>query len=405
MAKRSSLLRSLLVACRLTLSSASSRPMPDPSSRIRTRRRPPSCRSISTRFAPASSAFSTSSFTTAAGRSMTSPAAIWLASVASSRWMRATGAQSSRAWQAPPMIAFLLAALAVSEGDFVLRNFRFVSGETLPELRLHYRTLGTPGSPAVLVLHGTTGSGAQFLGESFAGELFGAGQLLDSANHFIVLPDGIGHGGSSKPSDGLHARFPHYGYADMVEAQRRLLVEKLGLKHLRLLVQIAGRNRMVRKLAMDSIRSDPAWKGGEYESPPLAGLRGALEVLFFMGSAALPLQAQLPTPDAADKFAEEWMAKRLTATDADDFLYAFDASRDYDPWPDLGKVEAAVTAINSADDEVNPPELGILEREIKRVKRGKAVLLPIGPQTRGHGTHTNAAAWKDHLAALLERSR
>ena len=334
------------------------------------------------------------------------------------------------------MIAFLLAALALSEGDFVLRNFRFASGETLPELRLHYRTLGTPGSPAVLVLHGTTGSGAQFLGESFAGELFGPGQLLDPAKHLIVLPDGIGHGGSSKPSDGLHARFPHYGYADMVEAQRRLLVEKLGVKHLRLIVgtsmgcmhswvwaeaqpkfmdanlalaclpvQIAGRNRMVRKLAMDSIRSDPAWNGGEYASPPLAGLRGALEVLFFMGSAALPLQAQLPTRDAADQFAEEWMAKRLRATDANDFLYAFDASRDYDPSPDLGKIEAAVTAINSADDEVNPPELGILEREIKRVKRGKAVLLPIGPQTRGHGTHTNAAAWKDHLAVLLERSR
>ena len=182
-----------------------------------------------------------------------------------------------------------MAALAVSQGDFVLRNFRFASGETLPELRLHYRTLGTPGSPAVLVLHGTSGSGAQFLGETFAGELFGPGQLLDPAKHFIVLPDGIGHGGSSKPSDGLHARFPHYGYADMVEAQRRLLVEKLGVKHLRLIVgtsmgcmhswvwaeaqpkfmdanlalaclpvQIAGRNRVMRKLAMESIRSDPA---------------------------------------------------------------------------------------------------------------------------------------------------
>jgi homoserine O-acetyltransferase len=170
-------------------------------------------------------------------------------------------------------------------------------------------------------------------------------------------------------------------------------------------VQIAGRNRMVRKLAMDSIRSDPAWNGGDYASPPLAGLRGALEVLFFMGSAALPLQAQLPTREAADKLAEEWMAKRLAATDANDFLYAFDASRDYDPSADLEKVETAVTAINSADDEINPPELGILEREIRRVKRGKAVVLPIGPKTRGHGTHTNAAAWKEHLAGLLERSR
>src|SRR5438128_8498487 len=150
--------------------------------------------------------------------------------------MRATGAQRTRAWQAPPMIAFLLAALAVSEGDFVLRNFRSASGETLPELRLHYRTLGTPGSPAVLVLHGTTGSGTQFLGESFAGELFGPGQLLDPAKYFIVLPDGIGHGGSSKPSDGLHARFPHYGYADMVVAQHRLLTEHLGVKHLRLVM-------------------------------------------------------------------------------------------------------------------------------------------------------------------------
>jgi homoserine O-acetyltransferase len=333
------------------------------------------------------------------------------------------------------MLAMLLAALAVSEGDFVLRDFHFASGETLPELRLHYRTIGTPGAPAVLVLHGTTGSGAQFLGESFAGALFGPGQLLDAATHFIVLPDGIGHGGSSKPSDGLRARFPHYGYADMVEAQRRLVVEKLGLGHLRLIVgtsmgcmhawlwaeaqprfmdavlalaclpvQIAGRNRVLRQLVADSIRHDPAWNGGDYRQQPVAGLRGALEVLFFMGSAALPLQSQAASRDAADRLAEEWMAKRLAATDANDFLYAFEASRDYDPRADLEKVEAAVTAINSADDEVNPPELGILEREIRRVRRGKAIILPVGPQTRGHGTHTNAPAWKDHLAELLARS-
>ena len=334
------------------------------------------------------------------------------------------------------MLAFLLAALAVTEGDVVIRDFHFASGEKLSELRIHYRTLGTRGAPAVLILHGTTGSGAQFLGDPFAGALFGPGQLLDAAKHFIVLPDGIGHGGSSKPSDGLRARFPRYGYADMVEAQRRLLTEHLGVKHLRLIVgtsmgcmhawlwveawpafmdsalalaclpaQIAGRNRVLRKLAVDAIRSDPAWKGGEYGSPPLAGLRGALEVLFFMTSAALPLQAQAPSRDAADKLEEEWMAKRLPATDANDFLYAFEASRDYDPSAGLDKIETAVTAVNSADDEVNPPELGILEREIRRVKRGKAVVLPIGPQTRGHGTHTNAAAWKDQLAELLERSR
>jgi len=330
----------------------------------------------------------------------------------------------------------LLLALAVTEGDLAVRDFRFSSGETLPELRLHYRTLGTPGHPAVLVLHGTTGSGGQFLGDSFAGALFGPGQLLDASKYFIVLPDGIGHGGSSKPSDGLRARFPHYGYADMVEAQRRVLVEKLGVTHLRLIVgtsmgcmhgwnwaashprfvdavlalaclpvQIAGRNRVLRKLAADSIRGDPAWKGGDYASPPLAGLRGALEVLFFMTSAPLPLQSQAPTREAADKFEEEWMARRLASTDANDFLYAFEASRDYDPSPGLEKIEAALTAVNSADDEVNPPELGILEREIKRVKRGKAVVLPIGTETRGHGTHTNAAAWKEHLAQLLERSR
>jgi homoserine O-acetyltransferase len=333
------------------------------------------------------------------------------------------------------MLALLAAALAVSEGDFVVREFRFASGETLPELRLHYRTLGTPGSPAVLVLHGTTGTGAQFLGDSFAGALFGPGQLLDAAKHFIILPDGIGHGGSSKPSDGLRTRFPHYGYGDMVEAQRRLLMEKLGVSHLRLIVgtsmgcmhswlwaeaqpkvmdavlalaclpvQIAGRNRALRKLAADAVRQDPAWNGGEYRQQPLAGLRGALEVLFFMGSAAVPLQSQAGSRDAADRFADEWMAKRLAATDANDFLYAFEASRDYDPSAGLERIEAAVTAINSADDEVNPPELGILEREIRRVRRGKAVVLPIGPQTRGHGTHTNAPAWNDHLAELLQRS-
>ena len=329
----------------------------------------------------------------------------------------------------------MLAAMVATEGDAVVRDVHFTSGETLPELRIHYRTLGTAGAPAVLILHGTTGTGAQFLGDTFAGALFGPGQLLDAAKHFIVLPDGIGHGGSSKPSDGLHARFPHYGYADMVEAQRRLLVERLGVKHLRLIVgtsmgcmhawvwaeahpefldaalalaclpvEIAGRNRVLRKLAMDAIRKDPAWNGGEYASQPVAGLRGALEVLFFMTSAALPLQAQAPSRDAADKLEEEWMARRLPAVDANDFLYAFDASRDYDPSSGLEKVKAAVSAVNSADDEVNPPELGILEREIRRVKRGKAVVLPIGPRTRGHGTHTNAAAWQEHLAELLARS-
>ena len=338
------------------------------------------------------------------------------------------------------MLALLLAALSsfsITEGDFTLRDFRFASGETLPELRIHYRTIGTlRGDNAVLVLHGTTGSGAQFLGDSFAGALFGPGQLLDAASHFVILPDGIGHGGSSKPSDGLHARFPQYGYADMVEAQRRLLVEKLGVRHLRLIIgtsmgcmhawmwleaqprfldaalplaclpaQIAGRNRMLREMAVSAIRSDPAFAKGEYAAQPLAGMRGALEVLFFMTSAPLVQQAQAPTRDAADKLADEWMQKRLAGADANDFIYAFEASRDYDPSGGLSAIEAAVTAVNSADDQVNPPELGMLEPLVKRVKRGRAVLLPIGPQTRGHGTHTNAAAWKDELAELLRRSQ
>jgi homoserine O-acetyltransferase len=335
------------------------------------------------------------------------------------------------------MIAILMAALAVTEGDYLVRDFRFASGESLPSLRLHYRTLGElRGNNAILVLHGTTGSGAQFLGEQFAGALFGPGQLLDASKDFIILPDGIGHGGSSKPSDGLRARFPHYGYADMVEAQRRLLVEKLGVRHLRLIIgtsmgcmhawvwltaqprfvdgalplaclpaQIVGRNRMLRRMAVEAIRRDPAWNAGDYVALPAQGLRAAMEVLFFMVSAPLRLQESAPTRDAADRLADEWIQKRMAGADANDFLYAFEASRDYDPSPGLEKIEAAVTAVNSADDEVNPPELGILEREIRKVKRGKAVVLPIGPQTRGHGTHTNAAAWKQELAELLQRSR
>ncbi|MFN2547869.1 MAG: alpha/beta fold hydrolase [Myxococcales bacterium] len=329
------------------------------------------------------------------------------------------------------MIALLL-ALAVTEGDVTVRDFRFASGAAMPSLRLHYRTIGSPESPAVLVLHGTTGSGAQFLGDSFAGALFGPGQLL--SRYFIVLPDDIGHGGSSKPSDGLRGRFPRYGYGDMVAAERAVL-DHLGVKHLRLIVgtsmgcmhawmwlekwpefadaalplaclpvQIAGRNRMLREMAVSAIRADPAFRGGDYTSPPLAGLRGALEVLFFMTSSPLVQQSQAPTRDAADKLAAEWMAKRLATAEANDFIDAFESSRDYDPSADLEKIQAAVTAVNSADDQVNPPELGILERELKRVKPGKAVVLPIGPQTRGHGTHTNAAAWKGELSALLDRS-
>lgn len=328
--------------------------------------------------------------------------------------------------------------VAAREGDHVVRDFRFAGGEVLPALRLHYRTLGRPQRDAsgvvrnaVLVLHGTGGAGTQFLGAAFAGELFGPGEPLDTARYYVVLPDNVGHGGSSKPSDGLRARFPRYAYADMVEAQRRLLVDGLGVTRLRLVIgtsmgcmhawvwgtthpgfadalapfaclpaEIAGRNRMLRRMAMDDIRLDPAWRGGEYrEQPP--GLTGALQMLFVMGSAPLVQQAQAPTRDAADRVITAWLAGRRAATDANDFLYQFDASCDYDPSPRLGRVTVPVLAINSADDEVNPPELGIMERLMPRVARGRYVLIPTGPATRGHGTHTQAAVWKGELAAFL----
>jgi homoserine O-acetyltransferase len=331
---------------------------------------------------------------------------------------------------------------APSEGDHVIRDFRFASGEALPELRLHFATLGAPARDAegvvrnaVLILHGTGGSGRQFLTAQFGGELFGPGQLLDASKYYIVLPDGIGHGRSSKPSDGLRARFPHYAYDDMVRAQHRLLTEKLGVAHLRLVmgtsmggmhtwmwgemfpefmdalmplaslpVEIAGRNRMMRRLAMDAIRDDPEWRGGEYTQQP-RGLKTALAVMLFMTSSPLQWQLQAPTRDAADQFLEKWVTGRLKQTDANDLLYQFDASREYNPAPSLAKIRAPLVAVNSADDQVNPPELGILEREIGRVKRGRAVLIPIGNQTRGHGTHSLPLVWKEHLARLLEESQ
>ena len=329
-----------------------------------------------------------------------------------------------------------------AEGDFVLRDFAFDSGERLPELRIHYQTLGTPHrgtnghvDNAVLVLHGTGGTGKQFLTPNFAGVLFGPGQLLDTSRYFVVMPDGIGHGGSSKPSNGLRMRFPHYGYPDMIRAQHRLLTEGLKVDHLRLVIgtsmggmhtwlwgetqpdfmdalmplaslptQIAGRNRMMRRTAMDSIRSDPEWKNGDYESQPKAGLTGAIYTLLYMGSSPLQWQKNAPTRDAADRYFDEQVQARLKTMDANDTLYHFDASRDYDPGPALETIRAPLVAINSADDEVNPPELGILEREIRRVPHGRMVLLPITDQTRGHGTHSWPAIWQDHLAALLRES-
>ena len=325
-----------------------------------------------------------------------------------------------------------------TEGDYVIRDFKFASGETLPELRVHYRSFGKiqkdaggKVTNAVLIMHGTTGSGGQFVRPEFSGELFGKGQLLDADKYFIVLPDGIGHGKSSKPSDGMHAKFPKYGYTDMVDAQYRLLTDGMQVNHARLVMgtsmggmhtwlwgemhpdfmdalmplaslptQISGRNRSWRRVIIDAIRNDPAWNGGEYkEQPP--SLRTAAEMLWFMSSNPVLRQKEAPTLAATDEILDKFVAQIVKADDATDVLYALEASHDYDPGPNLEKIRAPLLAINSADDLINPPELGILEREIKRVPHGRAIVIPFSDKTRGHGSHTVAALWKDQLAALL----
>jgi homoserine O-acetyltransferase len=339
-------------------------------------------------------------------------------------------------------IAFATTYPAPVEDDFIVRDFHFKSGETLPELRLHYRTIGTPVKDpsgivrnAVLILHGTGGTGQQFLRDEFSGALFGPGQLLDATRYFIILPDGIGHGKSSKPSDGLHARFPRYTYDDMVLAHYRLLTEKLGVNHLRLVmgtsmggmqtwvwgetypdfmdalmplaslpIEIAGRNRMQRKMVIDAIRNDPEWMNGEYKSQP-RGVITANYILTIMGSSPLQMQTQAPTREAADRLFEQRIKALMAQTDANDMLYQFESSREYNPRPNLEKIIAPLVAINSADDEINPPELGIMEREIKSVKRGRFILLPITDKTRGHGTHTIASIWQQYLAELLAESK
>ncbi len=343
----------------------------------------------------------------------------------------AQAAEESASWPAP------------QEGDFVVHDFHFQSGETVPELRLHYTTLGKPAKDAsgrttnaVLVLHGTGGNGRGLLQPIFAGVLFGPGQLLDATRYFIILPDSIGHGKSSKPSDGMRAHFPQYDYADMIALQHELVEKGLGVNHLRLVmgtsmgcmhswmwgetypeemdalmplaclpVQIAGRNRMWRKMIIDGIRQDPDWKNGDYTSEPRAALQISTDILLIAGSAPLHMQEDLPTRDAADKSLEESM-KRLTAgLDANDFLYAVSASRNYDPSSRLDTIKVPVMYINSADDFINPPEMGVAEGEIKKVKRGRFVLLPASKLTYGHGTHTHAAVWQQYLKQLLEESQ
>jgi homoserine O-acetyltransferase len=330
-----------------------------------------------------------------------------------------------------------------AEGEYVIHNFRFASGESLPELRIHYTVYGKPRKDAqghvvnaVLGLHGTGGSGLSLTNERFAGVLFQPGQLLDAQKYYIILPDGIGHGKSSKPSDGLHARFPKYGYQDMVAAQYLLLTKGLEVDHLRLIigtsmgcmhsfmwgenypdfmdalmplaclpVQLAGRNRLWRDLVMDAIRSDPQWMKGDYTTQPTAAMRTAAGLLLVAGSAPIQMQLSLPTRDAADEFEKKYMERQMADLDANDLLYQVNASSDYDPSKDLEKIKAPLLQINSGDDFINPPELGIAEREIKRVPKGRFILLPASEQTHGHGTHTWAAIWQQYLAQLLEASK
>jgi homoserine O-acetyltransferase/O-succinyltransferase len=328
-----------------------------------------------------------------------------------------------------------------AESDYVIRDFKFAEGEMLPELRIHYRSIGTPQKNAqgktinaVLIMHGTTGSGAQFIRPEFAGELFGPDQPLDARKYFVVLPDGIGHGGSSKPSDGLHAKFPRYAYRDMIEAQYRLLTDGLGVDHARLIMgtsmggmhswlwgeihpdfmdalmplaslptQISGRNRVWRRLIIDAIRNDPAWDNGDYTTQP-PSLRTAAEMLWLMSSNPVLRQQEASTLEKTDDVLDKFVADHSKTDDANDVLYAIEASRDYDPGPALEKIQAPLLAINSADDLINPPELRILEREIKRVPHGRAIVIPVSDKTRGHGSHTVATLWKNELIVLLRES-
>ncbi len=335
--------------------------------------------------------------------------------------------------------ALLLSSLALAadypapiEGDWIARDFHFHTGDVLPELRLHYTTVGARSGEPVLILHGTNGTGGGFLRPDFAGELFGPGQPLDARTHFLILPDALGAGKSSKPSDGMRTKFPAYNYDDMVRAQYRLVTEGLGIRHVRLIigtsmggmhvwiwgekypdfmdalmptaaqpVEVAGRNWMLRRMFIDLIRNDPAWNNGNYTTQP-PNLKLA-QVYFGIATSGgtQALYRSAPTHEKADQIVNQRLAAPNTQ-DANDALYQMEASRDYNPGPDLEKIQAQVLAVNSADDERNPAELGILEREMKRVKNGHYVLIPVGPETRGHGTMANAKLWKQHLAEFLQ---
>ena len=331
---------------------------------------------------------------------------------------------------------------ATQDGTYVIPNFRFGTGETLPELRLHYLTLGAPHrnaaghtENAVLLLHGTGGNASSLLNPVFSNVLFGPGQPLDITRYYIILPDDIGHGQSSKPSDGLHAHFPAYDYDDMVRSQEMMLKDGLKVDHLRLIlgtsmgcmqafvwgetypgyadalapfaclpVALAGRNREWRYMAISAIRNDPAWIGGEYKTQPMQGLTFANDLLLLAGGAPLQLQKNYPTRDAMERYVDQSIAKNDAMTDANNMIFYLNASRNYDPSAKLGTIQTPVLWINSADDFINPPELGIAEKMVKEMAHARFVLLPITDQTRGHGTHTQAAIWKDYLAEFLRET-
>ncbi len=341
----------------------------------------------------------------------------------------------------------IVAALAAgypapASGTYTIPSFSFADGETLTSLRLHYETFGTPRTDAsgrttnaVLIIHGTGGSAQQFISDRFAGVLFKPGGILDASKYFIILPDEIGHGESSKPSDGMRAKFPHYGYHDMVRATHDMIVNSLHVNHLRLVmgtsmggmqtwmwgemyptmmdalmplaslpVEISGRNRIWRDMVADLITSSPDYNGGNYTSEPY-GLKGAADLLWMVGSAPLYDQSIMPTRAAADAYYHDHVATLATHYDANDLLYQITASNDYDPQPQLGSILAPLLAINSADDQINPPELGILQREIQRVAHGRYIILPITSQTRGHGTHTLPAIWGHYLEDFLKQTQ
>ena len=350
---------------------------------------------------------------------------------------------SLRSCALPLLLALPVAAQmpAPEEADYLVHGFRFQSGEVLPELRLHYTTLGEPRRDAqghvvnaVLLLHGTTRTGRRFLEPSFSKELYGPGQALDATRYFLIMPDGIGRGGSSKPSEGLHAHFPRYGYQDLVNAQHLLVTQGLGVDHLRLVLgtsmggmqtwmwgeaypgmmdalmpiasqpaAISGRNLLWRRLIATAIRQDPDWAGGEYRTPPTHWV-SVLPLFNIMADSAPHLQSLGPTRAGASGLYDQLVAEALRTEDANNYLYWFESSWDYDPEAGLGRITAPLTAVNFADDLINPCELGVMDKLIAKVPRGRYVLIPAGPGSLGHNTQTRAVLWKADLEALLARA-